>query len=305
MKTITSLCLALAAVSGTAWAADPATYWNERQESASRYREPIDIAIFPGTVSTADPHIIVGRYLPVTNYLTKATGSLVSVVPEPRYGAFREKLAAGYYDIVYVTADLAVTALKNGYEPVVQRNLPIDGAVLVPAASPAKSIDELAGKTLAVITGSLLDGMARHYSAERGNKIKVVGLKVANQPDLALSLENGSADAAVMRGEFAAKLASSGKYRVLGTMGSAPGFLLMAKPAAREPAKRLATALLAIDKAAGVTDILRGMDGVGSPGGTAFRPATAADLDATTRMLETAQSATGTRLIIDGKGAAK
>lgn len=305
MKKIPVLSAILLALPGLAAASDPAGYWNERQELSSRYRAPLDIAVFPGTASSPDPHVVTGRFLPATNYLTKATGSLVSIIPEPRATAFRQRLASGRYDLIYVTPELGVTALKNGYEPLVQRNLPIKGIAIVPAASPVKSLEELAGKKVAAISGSLMEGMLRHYAATHGGKIQVSGIKVINQPDLAISLDSGSADAAIMRGEFAEKLAAGGKYRIVGNVGSVPGFLLMAKKGAVEEGRRLASAMMTIDKSPDRIAMLQGMDGVKSDTHIAFLPASAADLDETARMLEAVQKATGNQMIIEGKGAAK
>lgn len=305
MKTIAGLSAILLALPGLVMANDPAGYWNERQELSVRYRTPLDIAVFPGTVSSSDPHVVVGRFLPAANYLTKATGSLVSIIPEPRAAAFRQRLASGRYDLVYVTPELGATALKNGYEPLVQRNLPIEGIAVVPAASAAKTLDDLSGKKVAAISGSLLEGMARYHAATHGGKMQVSGIKVVNQPDLAISLDNGSADAAIMRGEFAEKLAASGKYRIVGKVGAAPGFLLMAKKSATEEGRRLASALMTVDKAPDRITLLQGMDGVKSDTHIAFLPASAADLDETTKMLEAVQKATGNQMIIEGKGVAK
>ncbi len=89
-------------------------------------------------------------------------------------------------------------------------------ALLVPAASPVKSVKDLAGKTVAINTlGNINEAAMRSLAAQAGLAPDAIRLVEVPFPDMAAALAKGSADAALSLEPFVTDAVSRGAARVL------------------------------------------------------------------------------------------
>jgi ABC-type phosphate/phosphonate transport system substrate-binding protein len=284
--------------------------WDAREQYAAR-NEAIDIGLFPGTVSVFEPHILMGRYLPLMNHLSDKSGAVVSFIPENNVGTLKTEIAKKHYDVIYVNAEAGVTALLNGYTPIIKRNSPITSVFMVSAESPIKTPDDVIGKRVAVIGQAMVTTIARSWAIDKNayQKIEWQNTNATGQNQLAETLTAKIADAAVLRLETANSIISKGgKFRILGELGAVPGFLLMAKAQGDEvhgDINKLAASFLSIKRGTPHGDnIIKGMDGAIEGDADAFSLAAKTDLDNMKKILENVEKATGNSLIVrPAKGA--
>lgn len=269
---ITNLLIALGLmatplINNTAFAADNMA---ERQQLIAKHGANTGyiMGLFPGTVEVFDATSLLERYLPFSNYLSKASGTLISFAPERNVGAFKKKVQSSDYPIVYVNAEIASIAINKGYEPLVKRSDPIVSVVMTLTDSPIKELKDLDGKKIGAISQAMVSSLAFYTFYKEGVKPAIQDAGGTGQDQLILNLDTGLLDGIILREETAKKQIKKApdKYKVALNTGIAPGFILMVKSDLPEQTKaNLRQAMLSIDPSNAVgAEILKGMDGAGT-----------------------------------------
>ncbi len=172
------------------------------------------------------------KFAPLGDYLSKETGMTVRFVPVSDYAAVVEALAAKKVDLAWLGGFTFVQAKRrsNGaVTPLVQRaeDEKFTSRFIVPAASAAKSLADLKGKTFAFGSPSSTSGhlMPRHFLQQAGiepdRDFRTVAYSGAHDATLAF-VASGRAEAGVLNASVLDKLIEAGnpnaaKVRVLAT----------------------------------------------------------------------------------------
>ncbi len=290
MRTLSlAIASALVLMSNICFAYDP---FVERTEllKTSKAKDAISIGIFPGTVSldVADIYALMSRYIPLSNYLSKESGKLVSFVPEKNVQVFKRRVSEKQYPFVYCNAEIAVSAALAGYVPIAKRKDNIASVFVTKADSKLSKVEELKGKSVGVVEQAMVSTLAK-YSIAKANlwgSVKLVDAGGTGTAGLLKFLDNGTAEVVVLRKETADEIIAKepGKYRVAIAAEVAPGFILMARPGI-SVAERTSFARAFLD----LTDasqrgqvVLAGLDGVSSR----FEPAGTSDIEPMVKFLE-------------------
>ncbi len=299
---LTSAVLALLVLAGagaatSAWADEEAQ--DIRRAQVARYgKSAALIGIYPGTATETEPHLLLQRFLPAMNYLTNRVGGLVSFVPEVSSGRFKESIAAGQYNLIYVTPEIGVTAWVNGFTPLVKRSEHIESVAIVKKDSPAKEMKDI--KRLGVLSGAMVTSLAIATLKKDGliGKTTLVPLGASRQDSFS-SLDSGAVEASITRREYTLDPSFSKSYRVLANTGSAPGFMLMARDdVSKELKDKLTQAFLELDYKGAGRDIIFGMENQANSG---YEKASVDDLVGTRQALEIVEGVTNKTMIIHGK----
>lgn len=281
--------IALTLVPLVSFAYDPFIERAELLQSA-KTKTPVTIGIFPGTVTldVGDIYALMGRYLPLSNYLSKESGKLVSFVPEKNVQTFKRRVAEKQYPFVYCNAEVAVSAALAGYVPIAKRRDNIGSVFVAKEGSSFAKLEDLKGKSIGVIEQAMVSTLAK-YSIAKANlwmSIKLVDAGSTGTAGLLKFLDSGTAEVVVLRKETADEIMAKepGKYRIAIMAETAPGFMLMARPGV-VPADRAAFAQAFMglngDSPRGQA-ILAGLDGVSSK----YEAASTADIEPMVRVLE-------------------
>ncbi len=172
------------------------------------------------------------KFAPLGDYLAKETGMEVRFVPVADYAAVVEALAAKKVDLAWLGGFTFIQAKRrtNGAAtPLVQRaeDEKFTSRFIVPAASSAKSLADLKGKTFAFGSPSSTSGhlMPRHFLNQAGidpdKDFRTVAYSGAHDATVAF-VASGRAEAGVLNASVLDKLIESGnpnaaKVRVLAT----------------------------------------------------------------------------------------
>lgn len=172
------------------------------------------------------------KFAPLGDYLSKETGMEVRFVPVSDYAAVVEALAAKKVDLAWLGGFTFVQAKRRtngGAVPLVQRaeDEKFTSRFIVPAASNAKSLADLKGKTFAFGSPSSTSGhlMPRHFLQQAGidpeRDFKTIAFSGAHDATVAF-VASGRAEAGVLNASVLDKLIESGnpnaaKVRVLST----------------------------------------------------------------------------------------
>lgn len=172
------------------------------------------------------------KFAPLGDYLSKETGMEVRFVPVSDYAAVVEALAAKKVDLAWLGGFTFVQARRRtngGATPLVQRaeDEKFTSRFIVPAASTAKSLADLKGKTFAFGSPSSTSGhlMPRHFLQQAGidpeRDFKTIAFSGAHDATVAF-VASGRAEAGVLNASVLDKLTEAGnpnasKVRVLST----------------------------------------------------------------------------------------
>lgn len=172
------------------------------------------------------------KFAPLGDYLAKETGMAVRFVPVSDYAAVVEALAAKKVDLAWLGGFTFVQAKRRtqgAVTPLVQRaeDEKFTSRFIVPAASSAKSLADLKGKTFAFGSPSSTSGhlMPRHFLNQAGidpdKDFRTVAYSGAHDATVAF-VASGRAEAGVLNASVLDKLIESGnpnaaKVRVLAT----------------------------------------------------------------------------------------
>jgi phosphonate transport system substrate-binding protein len=172
------------------------------------------------------------KFKPLGDYLAKETGMQVQFTPVTDYAAVVEGLAARKIDLAWLGGFTFVQAklrTQGGAVPIVQRaeDEKFTSKFIVPAASPAKSLADLKGKTFTFGAASSTSGhlMPRYFLLQQGinpdKDFQTVAYSGAHDATVAF-VASGRAEAGVLNASVMDKLVESGnpnaaKVRVLAT----------------------------------------------------------------------------------------
>jgi phosphonate transport system substrate-binding protein len=205
------------------------------------------------------------KFKPLGDYLARETGMQVQFTPVTDYAAVVEGLAARKIDLAWLGGFTFVQAklrTQGGAVPLVQRaeDEKFTSKFIVPAASPAKTLADLKGKTFAFGSPSSTSGhlMPRYFLLQQGVNpeadFKTVAFSGAHDATVAF-VASGRAEGGVLNASVMDKLMESGnpnaaKVRVLATTPAYYDYNWTVRPGL-EPAlaKKLADAFLKLDPA--------------------------------------------------------
>ena len=172
------------------------------------------------------------KFKPLGDYLKQETGMDVQFVPVTDYAAVVEGLASRKIDLAWLGGFTYVQAkqrTQGGVVPIVQRaeDAKFTSRFIVPAASPAKTLADLKGKTFVFGAPSSTSGhlMPRHFLNEAGlqpeTDFKTVAYSGAHDATVAF-VASGRAEAGVLNASVMDKLVeannpNAAKVRVLAT----------------------------------------------------------------------------------------
>lgn len=173
------------------------------------------------------------RYMPMFNYVSDEVGSLITFIPVRDTGSLQKAIKEGRYDFLYIDAPSAVFAYRNGYRPVVKRNLALQGAWLVKDRSTMKDIDDLVNKKVGHMTGSVESVLSQFILKEKkiDQRIKYIDATELGKEGLLETLKSDAVDAIVLdlyEAKEQVRL-SGGNLRVLAETNDVPEAVLMAK----------------------------------------------------------------------------
>ncbi|MES2184999.1 MAG: putative selenate ABC transporter substrate-binding protein [Pseudomonadota bacterium] len=205
------------------------------------------------------------KFTPLGEYLAKATGMKVEFTPVTDYAAVVEGLATHKIDMAWLGGFTYVQArqrTQGGAVPIVQRaeDEKFTSKFIVPAASPAKTLADLKGKTFAFGAPSSTSGslMPRYYLQQAGinpeRDFKTVAYSGAHDATVAF-VAAGRAEAGVLNASVWDKLVeehnpNAAKVRVLATTPTYFDYNWTVRPGL-DPAvtKKLTDAFLKLDAA--------------------------------------------------------
>jgi phosphonate transport system substrate-binding protein len=172
------------------------------------------------------------KFKPLGDYLAKATGMQVQFTPVTDYAAVVEGLAARKIDLAWLGGFTFVQAklrTQGAAVPIVQRaeDEKFTSKFIVPAASPAKTLADLKGKSFTFGSASSTSGhlMPRYFLLQQGinpdKDFQTVAYSGAHDATVAF-VAAGRAEAGVLNASVMDKLVESGnpnaaKVRVLAT----------------------------------------------------------------------------------------
>jgi phosphonate transport system substrate-binding protein len=172
------------------------------------------------------------KFKPLGDYLAKETGMQVQFTPVTDYAAVVEGLAARKIDLAWLGGFTFVQAklrTQGAAVPIVQRaeDEKFTSKFIVPAASPAKTLADLKGKTFTFGSASSTSGhlMPRYFLLQQGinpdKDFQTVAYSGAHDATVAF-VAAGRAEAGVLNASVMDKLVESGnpnaaKVRVLAT----------------------------------------------------------------------------------------
>ena len=175
------------------------------------------------------------KFKPLGDYLKKETGVEVQFTPVTDYAAVVEGLANNKIDLAWLGGFTFVQArlrTNGGAQPIVQRaeDEKFTSRFIVPAASPARSLADLKGRSFAFGSPSSTSGhlMPRFFLQQAGIEVdrdfKTVAFSGAHDATVAF-VASGRADAGVLNASVWEKLVetanpNAAKVRVLATTPS-------------------------------------------------------------------------------------
>ncbi len=113
--------------------------------------EPLKLGVVPYLSTRA----LMGFYEPLQKALEAKFGRRVDLVTAPDYTVFHQRTMAGEYDIVVTNPVFARIAQREAnFEPVARPTTNLTPLIIVAQASPAKSLEDLNGKTIAITEAS-------------------------------------------------------------------------------------------------------------------------------------------------------
>lgn len=235
---------------------------DKRQELISKLQkkdaDKLEIGFFPYELEKKESFYWANDYLPLANYLSEETGYLVSLVPERRIDTFKNLIKAQRYKFIYVTSILAVSAQEIGYTPIVKFSNEVESVTMVKADSKYAKLEDLNGKHIAMKYNSLVGEIAKAKFKKTDLKISLLD-STSSKLQLVQKLDIGTIDAVVLRRTEVEDLMKEkpGKYKILNSNGTLPGFILLAHISATDSeVDKVKNAYLKIDGSQ--TDVMRG-----------------------------------------------
>lgn len=191
--------------------------------------DQLEIGFYPYEVEKKEAFYWANSYIPLANYLSEETGYLVSLVPERRIDTFKNLIKAQRYKFIYVTPILAVIAQEIGYTPLAKYDEDVESVFVVKADSKISKPEELSDKNLAWKYKGVVGDIANAYIKQNNIKANIITSE-GTKLQLLKKLEIGTIDSLVLRkteieGVMKEK---EGKFKVIGSAGKVPGFILMA-----------------------------------------------------------------------------
>ena len=179
--------------------------------AAPAWAQDIVFAVTEGVTYQATPKEIRDKFAPLAEVLAKATGRRVRTVLVPAYNDARAGLAKQEFDVAFLhPAHVPMAEIKAGrYKAVAwtQGFTEYTASVLIPGATPLKSMQDLNGRTLvtpdpdsitAVMVRAMFRGEKLTATADReppANAVRVITTRY--QDAVPVYIENGFAQAGV------------------------------------------------------------------------------------------------------------
>lgn len=206
-----------------------------------------------GIIPYVSPGKLIKHNAVFSQYLEQKTGRKISILTAPNFNEFIQRTKNGEYDLIFTAPHHGRYAeLHDGYQRIAMTRNNIQGYFLVSKDSPYQRIEDLRGKTLAVmppttiLTQMTLAQLRQHGLKDSDYKI----IRTSTHSNSIYSVLNHDSDAAVTGVKIWLRLNSKDKeqLRVLDTTEKVPGFMLMGnKTLSAETIKQLQTLLIRFD----------------------------------------------------------
>lgn len=156
--------------------------------------EPLKLGVVPYLSTRA----LMGFYEPLQKALEAKFNRRVDLVTAPDYTVFHQRTLAGEYDIVITNPVFARIAQREAnFEPVARATTNLTPLIIVAQASPAKTLEDLNGKTIA-ITEAIATITQIGQQVLRLNGVKDLKFVVTRGHTNSIAfLQRGEADAAI------------------------------------------------------------------------------------------------------------
>jgi len=150
-----------------------------------------------GVVPQYDQRKLFSIWKPIAEEISRRSGLEIRLVVTLTIPEFEEAIEKGTFDFVYANPyHILRVSNSQGYIPLVRDQEPLRGIVLVRNDSPIKSIDELAGKTLAVPSPNAIGAsLLIRADLERLYGVHVSMLNAKTHSSAYLNVLNGLSDA--------------------------------------------------------------------------------------------------------------
>jgi NitT/TauT family transport system substrate-binding protein len=161
--------------------------------------------------------VITNLAAPLIDHASKQSDLRFEAIKFPSFSEMAEAFRAGHIEVAFIIAPLAVALHQQGVPlKVVYIGNRHESTLVVKKDSPIQTIDDLAGKTLAVpirFSGHLL--ALKRYFRENGHGDTAVRIVEIPPPDMPAALSTGGIDGYFVGEPFASKSIQSGAARRL------------------------------------------------------------------------------------------
>lgn len=191
---------------------------------ASTLKDGLTIGFYPSASGGAEAHSFISNYLPLANYLSKETGTLVTLVPERDLVLFAQRALDHQYPVLVINSIIAADAARAGYVPVASAKEFLTPAFVVRADSPLKTLNDLVGKPVAWVGTAQITMMAKAELSRigLGGAVRADDVAAGGRAAAVGLLQTGVVDAALMRIGEAEAMSKDGKYRILASSLGSP-----------------------------------------------------------------------------------
>lgn len=206
-----------------------------------------------GVVPQFERRQLYAIWQPVLNDISKRSGVSLHLATTLSVHDFEKEMAAGKFDFVFTNPYHVLKERKEqGYIPLVRGEAPLKGILIVPKDSPIQSVQDMAGKTLAVPTLNALGASIMiQADLERLYGIKVGTQDVRTHASVFLNVANNLVDSGgsvqKMLGEQKPEVRD--RVRVIYTTRDMPSHPVAAHPRVPEAVRQnVQKAFLELDK---------------------------------------------------------
>lgn len=196
-------------------------------------KEHYSVGLSTAASKNGDGYYTLSRYMPMFNFLSDRSGSLITFVPMKDVAVYNDVIKNNIYDFLYTDSVTAVSAIKFGYRPLVKRNVSIQGAWVVKDRSAIKDIDDLMGKKIGVFDEKVETILTKFILTEKkmNTRINYLSADGLGFDGLVEALNTDAVDSIVLDLRVAKDLVrkSGGTYRILNETSEVPEAVLLVK----------------------------------------------------------------------------
>jgi ABC-type phosphate/phosphonate transport system substrate-binding protein len=208
------------------------------------------LGVFAGSASKDNQAELKAMFVPLADYIAKATGENVKLEISQSFKNMDRRLGMGRYTVFLGPPHVTADAIEEGFEPVAKWDKPIFGVVVVNADKPYKTIADLKGTRMGIASRDTAAGplciSALNKAGVRPDQDLEAVYEGKFQDVMVKQLSQNSLDA-ICTGPGAWRMMNEqepGKYRIVGESARVPGFALSIDSELSDQEKKKLTAIL-------------------------------------------------------------